>query len=366
MAISESGALTGSQGISVETMLQNCVACGLLVFSAQGQLIVSTPEAERILGSTTRPGSTSVASLPSAIQDLIGEVQSSGRMISDRRVTFASRSRGEVETIASVLPIFTNDCLNHVVVSIKEFTLPDRVGRNLQNLDRLASAGVFSASMAHEIKNALVAVKTFVELLLEKNHDAELAGVVRREMGRIDIVSSDLLRFAAPVQPAFASVRLHNLLDHALRLIRHPMQERGILLVRQFNAPSDAFIGDDHQLEQAFVNLLLNAVESMEPAGTLTVSTESVTPNGAMELKDAGSCSGLFQIRISDTGAGISPENMDHIFEPFFTTKADGTGLGLAVTRRIIHDHRGTIHVESVPGKGTTFSLELPLESLNA
>jgi len=119
--------------------------------------------------------------------------------------------------------------------------------------------------------------------------------------------------------------------------------------------------GDSYQLEQAFVNLLLNAVEAINVNGSLTVTTESIA-DGEGQLRE-GESRRWMRIRISDTGAGITSENMGRLFEPFFTTKLNGTGLGLAVTRRIIEEHNGTIQVESQPGQGTTFTLLLPMKT---
>jgi signal transduction histidine kinase len=117
-------------------------------------------------------------------------------------------------------------------------------------------------------------------------------------------------------------------------------------------ARSDTIRADEYELHQAFVNLLLNALEAMGKGGTLSVSTEA---------KQADAKQDQLEIRIGDTGEGILPEHMDHVFEPFFTTKASGTGLGLAVTQRIIQEHGGSISVRSQPGRGTTFAVTLPL-----
>src|SRR5262249_20356588 len=154
-----------------------------------------------------------------------------------------------------------------VVVLLKDFSSTKKLEHNLQRLDRLASAGTLSAGMAHEIRNAFVAVKTFIDLLLEKNKDDELAELVRHEMKRVDSIVSQMLKFSGPAQPAFASVSLHKVLDRSLRLAQHRVEGRLIVFERQFQAESDSMKGDDNQLEQAFVNLLLNAVEAINAAG---------------------------------------------------------------------------------------------------
>ena len=128
--------------------------------------------------------------------------------------------------------------------------------------------------MAHEIKNGMVAIKTFVDLLAQKGQDAELTEVVRRELQRINAIVTQMLRFAAPNRAAFTTVRVHELLDHSLRLLQHQISGKLISLQRHYQAEPDTVRGDDAQLQQAFMNLLLNALEAMGTNGVLTVDTE--------------------------------------------------------------------------------------------
>jgi len=221
------------------------------------------------------------------------------------------------------------------------------VQQNLQRLDRLANLGLFSASIAHEIKNGLVAINTFVEVLLEKGEDREMAEVVRRELKRIDGLTTQMLRFAAPRPATLLPVNVHVLLDLALRLLEHQMKGPMISLTRDYRAAPATVRGDESQLQQTFMNLLLNAVEAMSQGGELTVRTEA----GAGKVK----------ITVRDTGTGISPENLTHIFETFFTTKKNGTGLGLAICRRVVEEHHGSIEIQSEAGRGSTFVITLPL-----
>jgi signal transduction histidine kinase len=224
----------------------------------------------------------------------------------------------------------------------------------MQRLDRLANLGMLSAGMAHEIKNGMVAIKTFVDLLLEKNQDAELGEVVRHELRRINAIVSQMLRMAAPASANFKILRVHEVLNHSLRLLQPQVSGKLITVKKNYRAESDAMRGDDAQLQQTFMNLFLNALEAMGPNGTLAISTEIADgENGARSLK----------IKIQDTGAGIAPENLAHLFEPFFTTKKNGTGLGLAICQRIAMEHHGAIEVQSESGKGSTFSISLPMSS---
>jgi len=226
----------------------------------------------------------------------------------------------------------------------------------IERLNRLASLGTLAASMAHEIKNALVAGKTFIDLLLENNKDAELAEVVRRELGRIDTMVSRMLRFARPGEFKSRKVHLHEILEHSLRLVEPLMDAKPVNVTKSLIAVEDLVDGDEHELQQAFVNLLLNAVEAVGPNGKITVTTDLARSAAEPPARSPGQ----LQVTIHDTGVGIAPENMNRLFEPFFTTKPNGTGLGLAITRRILHQHRGEISAKSRPGEGTTFTILLP------
>jgi signal transduction histidine kinase len=225
--------------------------------------------------------------------------------------------------------------------------------RRLDHLDRLANLGLVAASAAHEIKNSLVAITTFVELLAQKQEEPEMAEMVRRELGRINGLVTQMLRFAAPKTEPFAPVFVHELLDHSLRLLEHQMNGQMIVLKRDFAASPDTVPGDESQLQQAFMNLLLNAVEAIGSQGELVITTQNGTDaNGGRRLN----------IFIHDSGPGIAPENLPKLFDPFFTTKKNGTGLGLAICRRVIEEYHGTIEVLSEPGRGTTFAISLPGE----
>jgi signal transduction histidine kinase len=221
--------------------------------------------------------------------------------------------------------------------------------RNMRQLDRLASVGALSASMAHEIKNAMVAVRTFADVLVSENKSADLADIVRREMKRIDGIVGQMLRLAGPAKPNFAPVHLHGLLEHAMALVEHTTGAKDLRLRQEFHARPDVVPGDEYQLHQAFLNLFFNAVEAMRPGGELRVKTELLENTRSV------------LVSVADTGSGIAAENLPRLFDAFFTTKQQGTGLGLPITKRIIEEHKGDITVESEPDKGTTFNVTLPL-----
>jgi len=346
----------GRPGLNFEDLLQTSCACGVLSLDPAGAVTFVSPDAEKIL--RLPPGEKS-PKLPATLQALIAETQATGQTITDRKIVL-DPDRGRSPAISvTVMPAASRE--KKLIVLLKDFSSTKKLEHSLRRLDRLASAGTLSAGMAHEIRNALVAVKTFVDLLLEKNKDDELAEIVGQEMERMVAMVSQILKFAVPAQPIFASLSVHKILDRTLLLAQHRVEGRLVTFERKLQAEKDVLEGDQHQLEQAFVNLLLNAVEAINANGTLAVSTELLADDQAqLRERDARR---WMRIRISDTGAGITEENMARLFEPFFTTKQNGTGLGLAVTRRIIEEHNGTIQVESQSGEGTTFTVMLPMKA---
>jgi two-component system, NtrC family, nitrogen regulation sensor histidine kinase GlnL len=345
----------GRPGLNFEDLLQTSCACGVLSIDAGGCVTFVSPEAEKILRLSPAEKSPK---LPASVQALVTETQTSGQAITDRKIILDPDLGGSPAISVTVMPAAARE--KKLIVLLKDFSSTKKLEHSLRRLDRLASAGTLSAGMAHEIRNAMVAVKTFVDLLLEKNQKDELAEIVSQEMERMVSMVSQILKFAVPAHPVFAPMSVHKILDRTLLLAQHRVEGRLITFERKLQAEKDVLDGDQHQLEQAFVNLLLNAVEAISANGALTVTTESLADDQA-QLRE-GNARRWLRIRIADTGAGITQDNMGRLFEPFFTTKQNGTGLGMAVTRRIIEEHNGTIQVESSPGQGTTFTVMLPMK----
>jgi signal transduction histidine kinase len=338
---------TGLAEGSSASLLQECLACGVLVIGARRRIAACTADAaEQLHRDAGRLLNAPLSALPAPVARLIQEAIEGGQPILNREIHLGSATTLR----ASILPLQAGTQFETVVVLNRLVSAPV-FEQNLRRLDRLAGLGALSASLAHEIKNGMVAIKTFVEVLAQKEQDRELTEIVGRELARINAIVSQMLRFAQPNRAAFTTVRVHDVLDHSLRLMQHQISGKLISLQRQYRAEPDTVRGDDAQLQQAFMNLLLNAVDAMGTNGVLTVGTETG--------KDEHGATRLW-VNIQDTGVGIAPEHLDRMFEPFFTTKKHGTGLGLAVSQRIALEHHGAIHVQSEPGKGSAFRLCLP------
>jgi signal transduction histidine kinase len=229
----------------------------------------------------------------------------------------------------------------------------------LRRADRLSSLGLLTAGLAHEIRNPLVAIRTFTQLLPERYDDAEFRegfqGLALKEVDRICGLINDLLSFARPSKPNVAPENVNDVVDNIARILETQAKERSVEIARDFGENLPRVWIDREQMKQVFMNLILNAIQAMKEGGAITISTRAVTRMG---VQPAGE---FVQIEVKDTGVGIPEENVQHIFDPFFTSKDEGSGLGLAVSHQIVQEHGGFVTVESTIGKGTSFFVHVPV-----
>jgi CheY-like chemotaxis protein len=210
--------------------------------------------------------------------------------------------------------------------------------------------------VAHEIKNPLVAIRTFAELLTERYDDEEFredfSKVVIREIARIDDLVGRLRGLAATTPPQTGRVDIREPIRETLALLRAQLEQSHMTAHCDFEHPSPFVAVDEAQLKQLFLNLLLNSIEAMGDGGAINVRVSGKDLHG----------SSWIVVRVSDTGPGIPESVRTHIFDPFFTTKptGQGTGLGLSVVHGIVRGHGGTINAYSEPEKGTVFHVYFP------
>jgi len=340
-------------------VLRSCLTCGVISVNQEQRVTSFNSAAENLTGLRASDLlNAPVTSLPAPIAGLLAEAARTGIAISGREVLIQDHAKGERPVRITVEPV--QHLPNRGVTAIlNELPTPHILEAQIGQLDRLASLGTLSASMAHEIKNALVPVRTFLELLTEKAQGDELSDLVTKEINRVDFIVGQMLRFAGPQKPTFTPIHIHDILQLAVNLTRRHIEHKQITLVTALNASSDCVEGDTYQLEAAFMNLLFNGAEATKPHGQLKVTTELLPPPNASASDPPGTP--RICIRFQDTGDGIAPADMNRLFEPFFTTKADGTGLGLNLTYHIVDQHHGVVDVVSEPGQGTTFTILLPL-----
>ncbi len=221
----------------------------------------------------------------------------------------------------------------------------------LERRERLKSVGILAAGMAHEIKNPLTAIQTFAEYLPEKYDDPEFrekfSRIIRQEVARVKEIVSDLLVFSKPSEPKMRLFEVGKLIEGLVGLISNDAMKAGVTIERE-SEPVSVF-ADPDQMKQAFLNILMNAIDAMRPKGGL-LSIRTKVMGGSAEIS------------VRDTGRGISKTELAHIFDPFYTNKDDGTGLGLAITHSIIEKNEGKVRVSSEVGEGTEFVVVLPIK----
>jgi two-component system NtrC family sensor kinase len=220
--------------------------------------------------------------------------------------------------------------------------------------DRLAMIGQLAAGVAHEINNPLGSILLFTRLVIEQAADndrvRENLERIEKETKRCHSIVQSLLDFARQREPNVEPVDVNQLLEATIRFFERQYLFQNIEVVWHLSAGLPPIQADQLQLQQVFMNIIINALDAMSGRGRLTLETADDGAGGTVEIS------------ISDTGCGIPPENLDRIFDPFFTTKevGRGTGLGLSVSYGIIKTHHGDIGVASAPGAGSRFTITLP------
>jgi signal transduction histidine kinase len=247
---------------------------------------------------------------------------------------------------------------NHMVQQLRESREEiERLHRTqMSRAEHLATLGELATGLAHEIRNPLAGIAGVVEIVArDLPPDSPVRSVVkevRLEIAQINRILTDLLQTARPHPPQIRPSDLNTTVEHAVMLARQQAISRPIKITLDKDPSLPNVDHDSDQIHQVLINLLINAEQAIEGAGSIQVEVSS-QGNKAM-------------VTVADTGHGIAPEHLPNIFRPFYTTKGNGTGLGLSLARRIVEDHKGRIEVDSELGKGTEFIVTLPLRQASA
>ena len=239
------------------------------------------------------------------------------------------------------------------LVIFQDITEMKALEEKLRHADRLVAMGTLSAGLAHEIKNPLSAIKTFVQLLPKKFENPSFMEkfntTVPREIDRINLLVEDLLELTRRRTRPLVNLDVNLLIHQVIDLHGEEMGKRHIAFENQLDRKIPPIHGNSETLYRAFSNIVINSIQAMPSGGSLFISSEQEQS------------SPMVKITFKDTGIGMDGETLKNLFNPFFTTKDKGAGLGMALTHKIIEDHRGMIEVSSEKGKGTTLILRLPV-----
>jgi two-component system sensor histidine kinase HydH len=329
---------------------------GLVSVDQEGRIVTLNRQALDIIGSgrNTLEG----RKITEILGDGIGAFLSATggqKFVRDREIEFRQKPEGGIPLSVSV----DGGQEMGAVLMIRDLREIRLLQEKVARAERLASLGRLAAGMAHEIRNPLSSIRGlaqyFVKRFSGQPEEQGYASVMVKEVDRMNRVISELLDFARPKEPHRESCALETVAEQALKLLEQDLKMHKIVVTRNVEAGIPPILADRDQITQVFINLLLNAMESMTEKREIRIDIRRSDSPPAVE------------ILIVDTGEGISKADLEKIFEPFFSRKRKGTGLGLAIVHQIVTGHRGEIGVESRPGIGTTFRIRLPLnENLSA
>ena len=346
----------------VENILRT-MESGVITVNADGHVALCNSTAVRLTGlSRERLSTLAIDSLPMPLGSQLRDTLADGRPRPQVETALPSDADRWIPLVCSTSAL--RDDRGNILGALIVFSDLSKI-KELENekrrAERLASLGFLVSGIAHEIKNPLVAIKTFAELLPERFSDTDFrddfSKVVKTEIDRIDGLVGRLRGLAAPTPNILAPIDLREPVSDTLSLLRAQLEHTHTAVDRDLGSSQALVAIDPSQAKQLFLNLFLNALEAMTPGGRLTVRI----------LRSHRQGQPWIQVAISDTGQGIPDAIRAKIFEPFFSTKTRGSGLGLAICRSITDAHRGTMRIETVvPGVGTTIVVEFPMATVQA
>ncbi|MEY2544436.1 MAG: hypothetical protein QOE81_1897 [Verrucomicrobiota bacterium] len=259
-----------------------------------------------------------------------------------------------IERQDSVAGEATGERVGHAII-LRDITESRRTEQQTIESERLNALTMLAAGVAHEIGNPLNSLNIHLQLIerearkLNGAKGAELhesVEVARAEINRLDSIISQFLRAIRPTRPQLRPENINSIVEEAVRFLALEIKDRDIVVEQELRSDLPLLEIDRDQMKQAFYNVIKNSFEAMKSRGILRIRTDMDESHVI--------------VRFTDTGGGISAENLSRVFEPYFTTKTSGTGLGLLIVRRIVREHGGELSIESSEGKGLTLTIRLP------
>jgi signal transduction histidine kinase len=347
---------------NIDHLLQD-LEDAVFIFNREFRLVFASGSVEKFLGRdrSDLPGQSVSAVFPpsTTLGLLVAQSSQNGRAIRNRRVPLAAAGQAVAGLAVVLLSVDILETLpggpagaGGILVRVRDPEAQRKIGRELQTADRLTAISRITSGVAHEVKNPLNAILLHVEVARSKLSRGEMdvteqMEIISREILRLDRVVRTFLDFTRPVELQLDNVPLQDLVREIVELARPQTDAANIRVSVQQEADGVEVRVDRDLLKQAVLNVVVNAMQAMPEGGELRFESSASKDNA--------------ELRISDTGPGIPPELRDKIFRLYFSTKSEGSGIGLAMTFRIVQIHDGTIDFTSEPGKGTTFLICLPI-----
>ncbi len=335
---------------------------GVIAIDSDQTIVLFNPAAEEILGiSADQAIGQELDVLPQRIVGCLREALGDSARHSEYHFEVPRRG-GDTVPVACSTTAWAGSSLSQrgAMVVISDLTIVEELERERQQAEHLALIRVLSAGMAHEIRNPLVAIRTFAELLPSRWEDAEFRGnflaTAQSEIERIDRLLADMLMLSKPADAVTEKIDVNRVCEGVVRAMSARAETGGIELVTELQSNGRQPVGDESRLHQALLNLVTNAVEAEPQSGFVRITTQEAIDNEE---------NAIVVISVHNGNSHIPEGQLEDIFKPFYSRRSGGTGLGLAICHTIIQEHNGMIRVQSDPDSGTEFVVELPLKSDN-
>ena len=344
-----------------ENVVQSSPNC-ILVVNCDGTVRTVNPMTQSILGlkQASVIGRMAAEVFGDPLAKIINDALA-GRMTDGQEVVI--RHKGGARTILDVstsqLKSQDGTVLGTVLIAT-DLTEAKKTDEWMRRVDRLSSLGQLSAGVAHEIRNPLASINFNIQLLSKRAQlDEKSQRIIENSLAGVERIKGlvkGMLDFSRPAPPQLKKESIHRALEDAVALMDSQFAKHGIKVVMNLAGEVPDIVFDNRQIQQVFVNMLLNAMQAMPDGGTVTVETRV-----GGETKEL---SRYLSVYISDTGGGIPREDLPKIFDPFFTTKPEGTGLGLSIAHKILEQHGAHIEIRSRIGQGTMFIIRFPIDGV--
>ena len=350
-----------------ESIIQG-LSHGLLVVDLQGNI----QKSNSVAGSILRPFALSLEG--ENLFDILGH-QAAEQMMQERGLMdlkgdleneLGLTTMGGEKKVVSYTTVTRKDARGRrigLIISLTDISEIKYVRREMEKMNRLATVAEIAAAVAHEVRNPLAGIKIMAQSIEEQSvtmeEQRECSGRIVRQVDRLNELLTDFFSYARPVTPKTRPTSIIDVLSETRHLIGNKLANKNITFTDDHQENLPLVRVDPNQLQQVFLNLFLNAIDAVQPGGTIAVTTMQLSDLDYYKRKYPGLLSGSHYVRLcfSDNGAGMSQETVEKAFEPFYTTKTAGAGLGLSIVYRTLKENDAAIIIDSTEGKGTTFTV---------
>ena len=333
---------------------------GIIAANERGTIVIFNEAAEKVFGYASEAviGKMDVTNLyppgqsKKVWEDLNGNGYGGAGKLASYETTIVNSAGNEVSVWLSASIMYEHGKVLGTVMFFQDLTERRRLEKKVLESERLATVGLVAAYISHEIKNPLMVISGFAHKILhdldQDGKNSERLGIIIKEVHRLEGFLSDVSDFTKLSKPKKNMASINSVLEEVSTLFEQEFEVRHVAFDKSIDPDIPEILFDPKQIKQVFINIVKNSVEAMPEGGKLSIETH---------LQDD-----CIEIRISDTGKGIAPQDLKDIFRPFITTKPTGTGLGLAISRKIIDDHEGEVCIRSKLGEGTVCTIVLPVQ----